>query len=114
MERDYTIYAVDFDGTLCKSKYPGMGEPNEILIEQLKARRVKGDKLILWTCRCGKPLQDAIEWCKLQGLEFDCVNENIPEILVPPFDTDCRKVFADYYIDDKAVEPFDQLVLRKE
>jgi len=28
MERNYEIIAVDFDGTLCFSKWPDCGEPN--------------------------------------------------------------------------------------
>lgn len=27
------IYAVDFDGTLCESKWPGIGAPNKKLIQ---------------------------------------------------------------------------------
>lgn len=28
MSRGYTIYAVDFDGTLCESQFPGIGSPS--------------------------------------------------------------------------------------
>ena len=34
--RDYKILAVDFDGTLCFSQWPGLGEANLPLIEKLK------------------------------------------------------------------------------
>ena len=43
------IIAVDFDGTLCFSSWPDVGEPNVPLIEQLKALKSSGNKLILWT-----------------------------------------------------------------
>ena len=33
------IYAVDFDGTLCESKWPGIGAPNKKLIQHLVQRR---------------------------------------------------------------------------
>lgn len=36
MERNYEIIAVDFDGTLCFSKWPECGEPNQALINYLK------------------------------------------------------------------------------
>lgn len=36
MERNYQIIAVDFDGTLCFSKWPDCGEPNQALINYLK------------------------------------------------------------------------------
>ena len=94
------IYAVDFDGTLCNSNYPELGEPIDIVIDFCKQRREEGHKLILWTCRSGKYLDEAVAWCKMQGLTFDAVNENLPE-MIELFDNDCRKVFADYYIDDK-------------
>ncbi len=42
MSRGYTIYAIDFDGTLCESKFPGIGSPNIALIEHLKKRRKRG------------------------------------------------------------------------
>ena len=38
--------AVDFDGTLCYSRWPGTGEPNIELIEELIICRKKGDKLM--------------------------------------------------------------------
>ena len=36
MKREYQIIAVDFDGTLCYSKWPECGEPNQPLIDNLK------------------------------------------------------------------------------
>lgn len=101
---DYTIYAVDFDGTLCENAWPGIGEPNHLLIRSLISLRLRGDKLILWTCRTGDKLNEAIEWCKTQGLEFDAINENLPEIIAA-FDGESRKIFANVYIDDLAVNP---------
>ena len=102
-KRKYTIYAVDFDGTLCESVYPGIGSPNIALIEHLKKRREQGNKVILWTCRCGDDLNAAVEWCKKFNLEFDEINSNIPEIIEAHNGNDNRKVFAHVYIDDKAI-----------
>lgn len=99
--REYTIYAIDFDGTLCESAFSEIGSPNLALIEHLK-RRKQGNKLILWTCRVGDRLQEAVEWCKKYGLEFDAVNENLPE-MIEQWGGESRKVFADVYIDDKSV-----------
>ena len=100
--RKYTIYAVDFDGTLCVSIRNGIGSPNINLIEHLKKRRRQGNKIILNTCRCGDRLTPAIEWCKEFGLEFDAVNDNLPEI-VEALGVNPRKIYADVYIDDKMV-----------
>ena len=103
-KRNYKIYAVDFDGTLCENAWPEIGKPNYMLIQILKALREKGDKIILWTCRTANRLNEAIAWCKEQGLEFDAVNENLPEI-IGQFGTESRKVFADVYVDDKVISP---------
>ncbi|MCR5652006.1 MAG: hypothetical protein K6F86_12595 [Lachnospiraceae bacterium] len=101
---DYKIIAVDFDGTLCYSEWPSLGEPNERLIEYLKKWREKGNKLILWTCRAGEALDNAILWCRKQELEFDAINDNLPEI-VELYGNNSRKITCDYYIDDRAVLP---------
>ena len=98
------IIGVDFDGTLCRNKFPEIGEANAELISQLKEARENGDTVILTTCRCDERLQEAVDWCRDQGLEFDLVNENVPE-LVEKYGGDCRKICCDILLDDKAV-PF--------
>lgn len=95
------IIAVDFDGTLCENKYPEIGEPNTRIIKQLLKQQENGDKFILWTCRTGKELDEALIWCREFGIVFDAVNENLPE-RIEQYGGDCRKVFADEYWDDKA------------
>ena len=74
--------AVDFDGVLTPNgHWPDTGEPNTKMIEWLIMFREIGGKVILWTNRTGKALETAVEFCRYNGLEFDSVNENIPEIL---------------------------------
>lgn len=102
MSEHISIYAVDFDGTLCENAWPGIGEANTKLIKHLIKRRSEGVKLILWTCREGEPLQKAVEWCKEHGLEFDAVNDNIPEMVECHNGNNARKIWADLYIDDHA------------
>jgi Predicted hydrolases of the HAD superfamily len=102
VRRDYKIIAVDFDGTLCTDEFPKIGNPNRSLINLLISRKEAGDKVILWTCRVGERLQEAVSWCSQSGLEFDTVNENLPEV-IERFGQDTRKIHADIYIDDKAV-----------
>ena len=96
------IFAVDFDGTLSFGQWPGVGEPNVELIRFLNERKKKGDKLILWTCREADSLDVALDWCKVQGLEFDAVNDNLPEI-VERYQWNSRKISCDFYIDDRAI-----------
>ena len=104
IKRAFTVYAVDFqfDGTLCESVWPGIGVPNTALINHLINRRLQGNKIILWTCREGERLQEAVDWCKRYGLRFDAVNDNLQE-LKDEFGNNPRKIAADVYIDDKAV-----------
>lgn len=99
------VIAVDFDGTICQSAWPEIGEENGGLIEWLKECRRKGDKLILYTCREGNLLSAAVMWCKARGLEFDAVNDNLPE-LVERYGDNPRKISADIYLDDRAIGVF--------
>ena len=96
------IIAVDFDGTLSLGTWPSIGPANKELIDFLKEQKKNGDKLILWTCREGNALQEAVKWCVKEGLEFDAVNDNIPE-MIERYGINSRKVSCDYYIDDRAV-----------
>lgn len=96
------IYAFDFDGTLCQEAYPAIGKPNKAMIRYAKKLKQKGHRLILWTCRNGLALENAVAWCREQGIEFDAVNQNLPEIL-EMFGSDSRKITADYYVDDKVL-----------
>ena len=103
MSTSVPIYAVDFDGTLCESQWPGIGAPNMKLIQHLIQRRQEGCKVILWTCRIEDRLQEAVEWCKQHGLQFDAVNDNLPEN-IEKYGSNCRKVYATCYIDDLAMD----------
>lgn len=96
------IIAVDFDQTLSIGdyEYPNCGEPNIQLINKLISLRKQGNEIILWTCRMDGPLQEAVDWCKIYGLEFDTVNEHLQR-LKDEFKNDTRKIYADVYIDDK-------------
>lgn len=99
------VIAVDFDGTICRNKWPDIGEANDGLIAWLKYCREQGDKLILYTCREGDLLRAAVMWCKAQGLEFDALNDNLPE-RVEQYGNNCRKISADIYLDDRAIGVF--------
>ena len=96
------IIAVDFDGTLCQSRWPEIGAANHEIIRALIRRQCEGDKIILWTCRCGPMLDAAVQWCADRGLRFDAVNANLPEN-IERYGNDSRKIFAHEYWDDKSV-----------
>jgi len=94
------IIAVDFDGTLCEHRFPDIGKPIKEVIRLVKDAKDSGCKLILWTCREGEPLKEALQWCEEEGIKFDAVNENIPENQGLSYAH--RKIVADYYWDDRA------------
>ena len=94
------IIAVDFDGTLCKERWPEIGPAKQHVIDWLIMQKQRGVKLILWTMREGKALDAAIAWCAAHGLVFDAVNDNLP-LMQERFGNNPRKVFADVYIDDR-------------
>ena len=98
--------AIDFDGTLCEDCFPEIGTPKTAVINLVKRLKQLGVKTILWTCRKDDKnrlyVAEAVEWCRQQGLIFDAVNENLPEIQ-ERWGGDTRKVWVDYYLDDKAL-----------
>lgn len=94
----YPIIAVDCDGTLHDEHYPLLGNPNRPLIKWLLNQQFRGAKIVLWTCREGKELVQAIRFFDGYGLVFDAINQNIDTI-----NFYSRKPVADLYIDDKAV-----------
>lgn len=101
----YYIAAVDFDGTLCENRYPKIGEENYFMTTVVKELQKEEDfKMILWTCREGDMLQEAVDWCEERGIKFDAVNENLPEV-IEKYGIDSRKIFAHIYIDDRGITP---------
>lgn len=97
------IIAVDFDGTLCENKYPKIGKPRYDIMLKLMKEQGKGSKIILWTCREGQLLVEAVKWCYEFGIVFDSINESLPE-QIGQYGTMPRKIGADEYWDDKAVK----------
>lgn len=95
------IIAVDFDGTLCANRYPDIGSPRTATIQALKAEQDNGAALILWSCRSGEKLEEAVRWCSRYGLYFDAINANLPGT-IDNFGCDPRKVYAHVYLDDRS------------
>ena len=100
------VIAIDFDGTLCENKYPEIGLPRWGVIFKALSEQENGAALILWTCRTGKELNDAVEACAKWGLTFDAVNKNLPS-WVDTWNNDPRKVGATEYWDDRAKSTID-------
>ena len=96
------VFAIDFDGTLTKKiAYPLVGEPNMPMINFIKEIQ-KNNIIILYTCRVGSCLDDAILFCKEHGIRLDCINEN-HHSKIKKYGSNPRKISADYYIDDRNI-----------
>lgn len=96
--------AVDFDGTIVEHAYPEIGEVKLFAFETLKELQKYKCKLILWTFRTGNELNQAVEFCRQNGIEFYAVNSNYPEEIMDAGIS--RKINADVYIDDKNLGGF--------
>lgn len=114
------VVSLDFDGTLVKTYSYPFFDPTPLpgCLETLEWLKSKGAKFILLTQRdhthihalgralrvnrlesSNKPtvLQEAIDWCKKNGIELWGVNENPSQ----HYWSDSRKVYSDIIIDDR-------------
>jgi hydroxymethylpyrimidine pyrophosphatase-like HAD family hydrolase len=99
--QDRLIIAVDFDGTIVEDDYPKIGKTRIFAFETLKRLQQDGHRLILWTYRNGSKLQEAVDFCKDNGIEFYAVNASFPE---EKYDySRSRKIHADLFIDDRNI-----------
>jgi hypothetical protein len=90
--------AIDFDGTIVEHMYPAIGKEMLFAFDTMKELQKQKHQLILWTYRSGKELEEAVEFCRENGVEFYAVNKNYPE---EQWDGSAsRKIQADVYIDD--------------
>lgn len=88
--------AIDFDGTIVKHEFPRVGETLPKAIYWMKKFQEAGARLLLNTMRSENFLDDAVAYCRDNGIEFFGVNRN------PEQDswTSSPKVYAQLYIDD--------------
>lgn len=110
------IIATDFDDTLVEAgRFPEFGEDTKWFdtLQKIKAA-YPNVKIILWTCREGKALAEAVTFCRENGLTFDAVNEDIPSSLEWKGKT--RKPFAHIYVDDRnrCVSDFDDFFFERD
>ena len=98
---DKLIIAIDFDGTIVEDGYPGIGKPRLFAFETLHKLQENVHRLILWTYRSGKSLDQAVAFCKKNGIEFYAINKSYAEEVLD--DTKSRKIYADLFIDDRNI-----------
>ena len=95
--------AVDFDGTIVEHKYPEIGEELPFATETLKMLIKEHHRLILWSVREDKLLDDAVNWCRERGVEFYAVNKDYPEEKVEYNNHFSRKLKVALWIDDRNI-----------
>jgi len=101
--REEMVVAVDFDNTICYTNFPTIIKPLPHAMDVLRVlMNDPYSTLILFTCREGEYLKEALEFCELYGIKFDYVNENCKRNLDSY--PDCRKISADIYIDDHSYQ----------
>lgn len=94
--------AIDFDGTIVEHRYPEIGQELPFATETLRMLIADRHKLILWSVREGKLLDEAIEWCRERGVEFYAVNRDYPEEQGTSNNNHySRKLKVDVFIDDR-------------
>lgn len=99
LPNNHLIIAIDFDGTIVKDAYPKVGKPMIFAFETLKKLQSDGHRLILWTYRSGRKLDEAVTFCKENDIEFYAVNKSFPEEKYE--EKYSRKIHADLFIDDR-------------
>jgi hydroxymethylpyrimidine pyrophosphatase-like HAD family hydrolase len=97
--------AGDFDGTIVEDQYPAIGKEKRFAFMTLKALQKEGHQLILWTYRSGDFLEEAVEFCRQNGVEFYAVNRSYPEEVLDESQMS-RKIRADVFIDDRNIGGF--------
>lgn len=105
--------AVDFDGTLCRLAWPEIGEEVPGAVAGIRRLSEAGHELILWTCREDHEEHDvkalgslaaAKDWLQTRGILSLFAGFNVhTQRNLDAYGNDCRKIAADYYIDDKAL-----------
>lgn len=92
------IIAIDFDGTCVTHEYPKIGKDIGA-VPVLKELVSQGHKLILYTMRSGKELEEAIDWFNYRNIPLWGINNNPEQKMW----TDSPKVYAHMYIDDASL-----------
>ena len=92
--------AVDFDGTIVRHRYPKIGDEIPFATETLRLLLRDRHRLILWTVREGRLLDEAVKWCRARGVEFYAINRDFPEEDATGSGFS-RKIKADLFIDDR-------------
>ncbi len=90
---------IDFDGTCVAHEYPRIGKDIGAVTVLQALTKFLGAKLILFTMRSGKELDEAVEWFKDHDIELYGIQTNPTQSRW----TDSPKAYGQLYIDDAAL-----------
>ena len=96
------ILAVDFDGTIAEDSFPAVGEIRKDAKKYLTRLYKDGHKIIINTCRTGRYEGMAEDFLKEHDIPYHFINNNLPT-MINKYKQDCRKISADYYIDNRNI-----------
>lgn len=91
------IILVDFDDTIRYYNVTPIELCNDV-VNTIKEAQEFGASLVLWTCRDGEELTEALEYCNSIGLTFDAVNPTKSEVI----SNTSNKAFGNIQLDDRA------------
>jgi len=92
------VFCVDFDGTMVSHEFPDIG--NDIgSVPVLKKLISQGHKINIFTMRSGAYLEEALKWCRDNGIELYGINTNPGQHEW----TDSPKAYGNLYIDDASL-----------
>jgi hydroxymethylpyrimidine pyrophosphatase-like HAD family hydrolase len=93
------IIAIDFDGTIVDNMYPHIGKMRLHAPEVINQLHKEGHDIIIWTCRTGKELEEALLFLDDNNIWYDYVNENSTKSNFQPY----PKIYYDFCIDDRSL-----------
>lgn len=96
------VLGVDFDGTIVEEAFPNIGAIKPRTVDLMKKAIAKGHLVIVWTARSGVAVTEATNFLHENNIPFHYINEN-PEDPWAIRGEQGRKIFCDFYLDDRAV-----------
>jgi hypothetical protein len=98
MKRKPSI-VVDFDGVICKHRFPDVGEPTEGVIEALNTLKKAGYRIVIHSCRTSFQFRDL-----LIGDQFERIKDYMKHYKLPFDDIWAPdKPIGVAYVDDKGI-----------
>lgn len=96
------VLAIDFDGTIATDSFPEVGVLRKDADTIIRKLYSEGHDIIINTCRTGKYEGLAEYFLKKNDIPYHFINSNLPRV-VDFYKQDCRKISADFYIDNRNI-----------